>query len=70
MVMNIEESEIQREREQPFEKPVDKPCKYYAEITWFKDKTYSSAASVADSSLTNEYKRTSSKDEDSKSNNS
>ena len=70
MVMNIEESEIQREREQPFEKPVDKPCKYYAEITWFKDKTYSSAASVADSSLSIEYKRTSSKDENSKSNNS
>jgi len=46
MVLKFAEFEIQREEEQPFEKPVDKPCKYYAEITWFKDKTYSSAASV------------------------
>ncbi len=28
MVMNIQESEIQQEREQPFEKPVDKPYKH------------------------------------------
>ena len=38
MVMNFEESEIQREQEQSFEKPVDKLYKDYAEITWFKDK--------------------------------
>ena len=68
MVMNFVEYEIQRDL--PFEEPMDKPYKDYAEITWFKEKTYSSSASVADSSLSNEYKRTSNKIEDSKSNNS
>ena len=67
--MNFVEYEIQRDL--PFEKPMEKPYKDYAEITWFKQlKTYSSSVSVADSSLLNEYKRTSNKVEDSKSNNS
>ena len=68
MVLKFAEFEIQREEEQPFEKPVDKPYKDNAEVTQFK--ANSSDAFVADSGLSSEYKRTSSKVEDSKSNNS
>ena len=66
MVMNFVECEIQWEH--PFEEPVEKPYKDYAEFVGFKEKTSSSATTVADSTLSDDYKRTSNKFEDSKPN--
>ena len=68
MVMNFVECEIQRE--QPFEEPVEKPYKDYAEIIRFKEKTSRSDVPVADSSLSDDYKRTTNKVKASKPNNS
>ncbi len=65
--MNFVECEIQREH--PFEEPVEKIYKDYAEIVGFKEKTSSSSATVADSILS-DYKRTSNKVEVNKPDNS
>ena len=66
--MNFVECEIQREH--PFEEPVEKIYKDYAEIVGFKEKTSSSSATVADSILSDDYKRTSNKVEVNKPDNS
>jgi two-component system, OmpR family, response regulator len=68
IVMNFVECEIQREH--PFEEPVEKIYKDHAEIFGFKEKTSSSSATVTDSILSDDYKRTSNKVEVNKPNNS
>ena len=66
--MNFVECKIQREH--PFEEPVEKIYKDYVEIVGFKEKTSSSSATVADSILSDDYKRTSNKVEVNKPDNS
>jgi len=66
MVMNFVECEIQPE--QPLQEPVERLYKNYAEIVGFKEKTSISATTIADSSLSNDYKGTSNKLETSKPN--
>ncbi len=66
MVMNFVECEIQPE--QPLQEPVERLYKDYAEIVGFKEKTSNSATTIADSSLSNDYKGTSNKLETSKPN--
>ena len=55
MVMNFVECEFQRE--QPFEKPGDKFYKEHAETVMYKEKTSNSTATVADTILSDHYKR-------------
>jgi two-component system, OmpR family, response regulator len=68
MVVNFVECEIQRE--QPFEEPVQKLYKGYAEIVGFNEKASSLAVTIADPNLSDDYERTSIKFEDSKPNKS
>ena len=59
MVMNFVECEFQRE--QPFEKPGDKFYKEHAETVMYKEKTSNSTTTVADTILSDHYKRKSNK---------
>lgn len=68
MVMNFVECEFQRE--QPFEEPGEKLYKEHAETVMYKEKTSNSTATVADTILSDHYKRKSNKFEDGKPTNS
>lgn len=68
MVMNFVECEFQRE--QPFEEPGEKLYKEHVETVMYKEKTSNSTATVADTILSDHYKRKSNKFEDGKPTNS
>jgi two-component system, OmpR family, response regulator len=68
MAVNFVECKIQREH--PFEKPVQKLYKGYAKIVGFNGKASSLAVTIADPNLSDDFKRTSIKLEDSKPNKS
>ncbi|MDF0679714.1 MAG: response regulator [Candidatus Nitrosocosmicus sp.] len=61
--MNFVECEFQRE--QPFEESGEKPYKEHTETVMFKEKISNSTADVADTNLSDYYKRKSNKSEDS-----